>query len=76
MATDWNAMQAAQTIDNLPDPQRPGKMLQRKERRAPGDCNIKQMSMGSWRASLSKGGQASGLTGINPTGNMIVKGKK
>lgn len=31
----------------------------KKERRAPGDCNIRQMSMGSWLSNLSKGGHPS-----------------
>lgn len=34
-----------------------------KARRAMGDVCIKQLSMGSWKASLSKGGQARGLKG-------------
>ena len=45
-------------------------------RRYPSDTNIKQMSMGSWRASLSKGGQARGLTGITYAGNLTLKGKQ
>lgn len=48
MSTNWDAMQIAQTMDD-------GK----KERRAPGDVNLKQMAMGSWLANLSKGGQPS-----------------
>ena len=52
-------------------------------RRYPADTNIKQMSMGSWRASLSKGGQARGLTGIThgpgnvaPKSSFAPKGKQ
>ena len=48
MSTNWNAMQVTQTMDD-------GK----KERRAPGDCNIRQLSAGSWLANLSKGGHPS-----------------
>ena len=54
--TDWRAMQAAETIDNSPDPQRPGKLLQTKMRRPVADANIKQMTAGSWKAHLSSGG--------------------
>lgn len=43
--TDWNAMQGVDSTH--------GKV---KARRPQGDVNIKQMSMGSWKANLSKGG--------------------
>ena len=50
--TNWTALQGAESlIDGT------------KARRPMGDVNVKQMSMGSWKASLSNGGQASGLTG-------------
>jgi len=31
---------------------------QKRERNYPSDTNIRQMGMGSWHASLSRGGQA------------------
>ena len=45
MATDWKAVQAAESVHGGV-----------KDRRAPGDVNLRQMSMASWHASLSKGG--------------------
>ncbi len=49
MALNTQAMQIAQTVDG-------GKS---KVRNYPSDTNIKQLSRGSWLASLSKGGQPS-----------------
>ena len=65
-ATDWHAMQAAEsTIDGT------------KARRAPGDVNVKQMSMGSWRASLSHGGAAIAKLGSqNNAGAAVLAQKK
>lgn len=65
MATDWNAMQGAQSV-----------IGKEKARRPLGDVNLRQMSMGSWKASLSKGGQARGLKGITHGTQAVVAGKK
>ena len=74
---NWHAMQAAESIENLPDPQRPGKLLQRKERRPVADVSVKQMSMGSWHASLSHGGAAINKLGSqNNAGQATTQGKK
>ena len=56
--TDWKAMQSVETVETRPDLKKPGTFLQTKERRAPGDVNVRQMSMGSWHASLSHDGLA------------------
>lgn len=64
MPTNWNAMQVVQTMD------RDGK----KVRHAPGDVNLKQLSRGAWKASLSNEGRASGLKGITH-GDRPVKRK-
>jgi hypothetical protein len=68
MATNWQAMQVLQTMVGS------GKDA-RKMRIAVSDVNVKQMSMGSWKASLSKGGQASGLKGRTIAERPIAKGK-
>jgi hypothetical protein len=55
-AVNWNAMQAAEsTVDG------------KKERRPVNDVNLRQMSMGSWHGSLSKGGAPNGKLGRNHT---------
>jgi hypothetical protein len=70
-------MQAAETIDNSPDPQRPGKLLQTKMRRPVADANIKQMSGGSWKAHLSSGGVSRHKLGSqNNAGAATTQGKK
>lgn len=58
MPTNWKALQAMETVETLPDPVRPGKTLQTKQRRPVADVNVKQMSMGSWHASLSREGRS------------------
>ena len=67
MSLNLEAMQVVATRDPK------GHMV----RNYPSDTNIKQMTMGSWHANLSKGGQARGLKGItHGTGNVAVKGKR
>jgi hypothetical protein len=64
MATNWKAMQVTETtIDKV------------KDRREPGDVNLKGLSRGSWLASLSRGGQPSrSLKG--GSGSLLPKGVK
>lgn len=66
--TNWQAMQVLQTMVGS------GKAA-KKVRLPVADVNIKQMTMGSWKASLSKGGQASGLKGITHGTDRSVKSK-